>query len=78
MTLNTQIGDKGDAERNILASYYTECKKQERILIRNFKANKHIKPTIKASDLQLSQEVKDQLMLEKEEKSTGKQFSNIL
>lgn len=26
ITLNTQTGDKGDAERNILASYYTEIR----------------------------------------------------
>ena len=65
MALNTQTGDRGDAERIILASYYTEIRKRERMLIRAFRANKHNKPTVKASEIVLSAEAKAQIMVEK-------------
>lgn len=65
ITLNTQTGDRDDAERNILASYYTEIRKRERELIRKFRANKHIRPTIKQSEVELNDEQKEQIMIQK-------------
>lgn len=65
ITLNTQTGDRGDAERSILAATWSEIRKREREMIRNFKANKHIRATIKASELELTEAQKVQIMEEK-------------